>query len=247
MYLPNKIKVEKLKNLYEKINWDLEYDKLYFKNKLLKEKSNINLKEESINEFLIVLLKKYKLHIKKGGTKFGFIFYLKENKILFKCSTCQNLYSIEDISIGFQENKINVGACTKCNSENSKKWRENKNGKEWMNNYISERRNNDDIFRFKSNVRTLINSSFKRNKSNNWKKKTKTENILGCKFDFFRNYIEKKFTKGMTFENYGKWHLDHIKPLALAKNQEDVIMLNHYTNFQPLWASDNFKKGSRYY
>ena len=51
----------------------------------------------------------------------------------------------------------------------------------------------------------------------------------------------------MTFENYGSWHLDHIKPLALAESEEDVILLNHYTNFQPLWAIDNFKKGSIYY
>ena len=65
------------------------------------------------------------------------------------------------------------------------------------------------------------------------------------KFDFFRNYIQKQFTEGMTFENYGSWHLDHIKPLALAKSEEDVILLNHYTNFQPLWAEDNLKKGSK--
>jgi len=93
----------------------------------------------------------------------------------------------------------------------------------------------------------LIRSSFKRKLNNDWKKTSKTENMLGCKFDFFKNYIEKQFTEGMTFKNYGDWHLDHIKPLALAKTEEDVITLNHYTNFQPLWAKDNFKKGSKYF
>lgn len=38
----------------------------------------------------------------------------------------------------------------------------------------------------------------------------------------------------MSFENYGKWHLDHIIPLSTAKTEKEVIILNHYTNFQPL-------------
>ena len=50
----------------------------------------------------------------------------------------------------------------------------------------------------------------------------------------------------MSWENQGKWHLDHIIPISSAKTEEDVIRLNHYTNFQPLWAEDNFKKGKKY-
>lgn len=49
----------------------------------------------------------------------------------------------------------------------------------------------------------------------------------------------------MSLDNYGDWHLDHILPISLAENEEDVIKLNHYTNFQPLWAIDNFKKGNK--
>lgn len=49
----------------------------------------------------------------------------------------------------------------------------------------------------------------------------------------------------MTFENHGEWHLDHIIPLASAINEEDIIKLNHYTNFQPLWSKENLKKGSK--
>jgi len=47
----------------------------------------------------------------------------------------------------------------------------------------------------------------------------------------------------MTLDNQGKWHLDHIIPLATTKTEKDVIRLNHYTNFQPLWAKDNLSKG----
>ena len=254
MYLPKKENLEKLSKLYDSVNWDLEYDKLYLSNKSKNEyynkKNNIitinNLKEENNTDYLSSLYEKYKLHIKNRGTKFGFICFLNENKITFKCSSCSNNFLVEDISFSINT-KINVGACSNCNKKRHTEWKENNNGKEWHSNYISNRYKNDDVFRFKTNVRQLISGSFKRKVNNNWKKKTKTENILGCKFDFFRNYIEKQFTKGMTFENYGSWHLDHIKPLALAESEEDVILLNHYTNFQPLWAIDNFKKGSIYY
>ncbi len=100
------------------------------------------------------------------------------------------------------------------------------------------------ISRFKDNSRNLIKNSFKRN-GNNYKKRTSSEDILGCTIKEFKVYIENKFTDGMTFENHGKWHLDHITPLASATTEEEVIKLNHYTNFQPLWAEDNLKKGSK--
>ena len=248
MYLPKEENKKNLEKLYDNINWDLEYDKLYLSNKSKNEhhnKKHNNFKEESNIDYLSGLYDKYKLHIKNGGTKFGFICFLNENKITFKCRCCFNSFLVEDISFSINT-KINVGACSNCNQKRHKEWRKNNDGLKWMTTYISNRYKNDDIFRFKSNVRQLISGSFKRNKNNIWKKKSKTESILGCKFDFFENYIEKQFTEGMTFENYGKWHLDHIKPLALAKTEEDVIILNHYTNFQPLWAIDNFKKGSKY-
>lgn len=51
----------------------------------------------------------------------------------------------------------------------------------------------------------------------------------------------------MSWENRGDvWHLDHIKPLATATCEEDLIKLFHYTNFQPLLARDNIRKSSIY-
>jgi len=49
----------------------------------------------------------------------------------------------------------------------------------------------------------------------------------------------------MSFKNHGEWHLDHIYPVSLAKSEEEIIKLNHYTNFQPLWAKENIRKGNR--
>jgi len=72
---------------------------------------------------------------------------------------------------------------------------------------------------------------------------------LGCSIDDFKKYLEKKFTIGMTWENYGKhgWHIDHIKPLSLFDLTDRTQLLEacHYTNLQPLWWYDNLSKGSK--
>ena len=75
--------------------------------------------------------------------------------------------------------------------------------------------------------------------------------ILGCSFDFFKKYIESKFEDDMNWSNHGqssvekRWQLDHIVPISLAKNEYEIIKLNHYSNFQPMWESDNKSKGNR--
>jgi hypothetical protein len=69
--------------------------------------------------------------------------------------------------------------------------------------------------------------------------------MLGCDYDFFKAYIERQFKQGMTWENHGKWHFDHIIPVSSAKNEEELIKLNHYTNFQPLWAEENLSKSNK--
>jgi hypothetical protein len=74
------------------------------------------------------------------------------------------------------------------------------------------------------------------------KKDTRTEKILGCSYSFFKAYIEARFKEGMSWENRGQWHLDHIIPLATAKTKKELLKLNHYTNMQPLWANDNLIK-----
>jgi hypothetical protein len=78
-------------------------------------------------------------------------------------------------------------------------------------------------------------------------KNKKTEEMIGCDFIFIKNYLALKFTEGMSWENYGKWHIDHIIPLSSATTEEELYKLCHYTNLQPLWAEDNMKKGNKFW
>jgi len=85
------------------------------------------------------------------------------------------------------------------------------------------------------------------------KKSRKSLDYLGCTWKEFQDYIQSQFYdrvetgEEMTFKNYGMygWHLDHIAPISIAETEGDVILLSHYTNFQPLWAEDNYAKGDK--
>lgn len=82
-------------------------------------------------------------------------------------------------------------------------------------------------------------------------KSKKTFGLLGCNIEELKNHLEKQFTKGMNWGNYGYygWHVDHIIPCSsfnLTKTEEQLKCFNH-TNLQPLWAKDNFEKGGRYF
>lgn len=74
-------------------------------------------------------------------------------------------------------------------------------------------------------------------KNQGYKKNIKTKEILGAEWSVVENHISQQFTEGMSWGNHGEWHIDHIIPLKTAKNKEELIKLNHYSNLQPLWAT----------
>jgi hypothetical protein len=78
-----------------------------------------------------------------------------------------------------------------------------------------------------------------------YRKTSKSKQILGCDYIELKQHLESKFTEGMNWDNYGKWHIDHIYPSSLAETEEEIIRLNHFTNLQPLWAEDNIRKGNK--
>ena len=122
---------------------------------------------------------------------------------------------------------------------------------EYSTNYHLNRIKNDSIYKFQCNIKCLIRNSIK---FRGYKKTTKTSDILGCSTNDFRIYLESKFEDWMTWDNYGLyngelnygWDIDHIIPISIGVNEEEVINLNHYTNLQPLcgYINRNIKRNN---
>ena len=68
---------------------------------------------------------------------------------------------------------------------------------------------------------------------------------VGCTVAQLRKHIERQFAPGMTWENHGSWHIDHIVPLAafdFAAFPAQIKQAEHYTNLRPMWAAENISK-----
>lgn len=116
------------------------------------------------------------------------------------------------------------------------------NNKEQRNKHDKYRKEIDPLYKLRCNIGSLILLNIKKQ---GYTKKSRTYQILGCTFEDFKKHIERQFKVGMNWDNQGKWHLDHIIPASLAKDENELIKLNHYTNFQPLWALENMIKGNK--
>ncbi len=102
--------------------------------------------------------------------------------------------------------------------------------------------------KIKSNLKKRIRSAISNIlKERGFRKNCKTLQILGCDIDYFKFYLESKFETWMTWENRGLyngnfnygWDIDHIIPVSSAKTEEELLLLNHYSNLQPLCSKIN--------
>lgn len=107
--------------------------------------------------------------------------------------------------------------------------------------YQKQRMKKDKTFYVMKLVRNRVNSFIRNNNLKSFSKK------LGCTLETFKLHIESQFKLGMTWENYGEWHIDHIFPLSKANNDDLLKKAVHYTNLQPLWAEENLKKSNKIY
>jgi hypothetical protein len=151
--------------------------------------------------------------------------------------------------------------CLACNRENSIVLNQDEEHKEWKRNYrkqdhVREKANeykkqilqDDPVFRLRINVSTRVSNFFAGRKSAG--KLEKTEELLGCSYAEFHQWIEKQLADRMTMENYGLkgWHLDHVRPVMSFRDKHIDAELDvqkvafNWRNYQPLWGSDNQSK-----
>ena len=78
-----------------------------------------------------------------------------------------------------------------------------------------------------------------------------TLELLGCDGKFLKKHLEKQFSKGMSWGNYGEWHVDHIIPIDYFLKNHDFNNIEvqkecfNYSNLQPLWGLKNMKKRNK--
>ena len=126
-------------------------------------------------------------------------------------------------------------------NEVSRQWR--LKNKEHIRERNKKRRKNDSTYRLKINLkrRTLLALKGKHKNAN-------TMTLLGVtNIELVWKHLELTFKPGMTRENHGKWHIDHIRPCAsfdLSKPEEQAKCF-HYSNLQALWSHENLSKGSK--
>jgi hypothetical protein len=187
-------------------------------------------------------------------------YYIKligQIKIITHQKTCSVCRETKDVSEFHKHRCITDGYRSEC-KECRKKWfkdnydnfadvhrrRTNEyrvNNREQYNKYFRKRYvNNPHLYAW----RGMLNSVIRRIGG---KKESKTFDILGYSAEDLKKHLEKLFTEGMSWDNWGKWHIDHKIPVSSFSNTDDPKIINSLDNLQPMWASDNIKKGNRIY
>jgi hypothetical protein len=176
------------------------------------------------------------------------IFCLYENYLYLcgmekVCNTCNTAKPASDFR--------NRNQCKTC--ENKIRYQKNKIRKQtdpefasWCRSFDVQRKRRkekeDPMTGFIQIMRQCVRKSFTRK---GYTKKSKVHTILGTDWSVVKSHMESLFKEGMTWDNHGEWHIDHIIPISSGKTEDEVVKLCHHTNLQPLWAEENLLKSNK--
>ncbi len=112
--------------------------------------------------------------------------------------------------------------------------------------YERNRKAKDPLYKLINNFRTAIYQVLKENNIN---KNGHYFEILKYTPEDLISHLETKFTNGMTWDNYGEWHVDHIKPISsyiiLEIGDDEFMNCWSLSNLQPLWGKENISKSNK--
>lgn len=182
-------------------------------------------------------------------------FYKKKNGLRSECKVCSKKYStLFRIKNPNYFKNYEIQNKTTIKQRKAQYWLNNKDkyqkyrnlNKEKLRLYYKNRarqkRQLDINFRLTLSLRSRLNKAIKRQQ-----KAGSFVKDLGCSIEELKQYLQSKFQPGMTWENYGKWHIDHIRPLSSfnLEDRKEFILACNYNNLQPLWAKDNLRKSNK--
>lgn len=254
-YIKNREKILQKSKKY--LSSNKEKIKIY--NKSYRDKNKDNIKDKKI-----IYQEKNKDKILKAKKK-----YYRKNKDSLSKKKKEHYYENKDLyrvrnKIYRTENKDKIDLYSKEYQlknkdkirEQRKKFRENNKEKTAYKRslpYVKEKRNENRRKRYKEDFQYKITLLLrcrlsKLLKTQNTKKRNKTLDLIGCSINEFCKHIENQFDENMSWDNHGSyWHLDHIYPLSKADltKESEIKRVMHYSNFQPLEAIENIKKGNK--
>ena len=201
--------------------------------------------------------------VKPKGTRWTMSLYDKGLKYCRSCNEVKELTSFSKNKSCFNGLAVKCKVCkSKRDAEYRQKLRDNGTyteikRKSYLKNIVQHRKNQldynknrrdykkeykttqalwdrDPLAKLRFTLRNLIIQALKKG---GYTKNHKTEQMLGAEFEVVKSHIESQFTNGMSWDNHGEWHVDHIVPLKSGITEDEIIELNHYTNLQPLWAT----------
>ena len=129
-----------------------------------------------------------------------------------------------------------------CRKAADKKYYQSEVGKAKRKANHKNRYDNDPIFKLHHLLRSGFGIWIKGNT-----KTCKTEQYVCCSYNELLDHLESQFDEGMSWENQGEWHIDHFKAQSRFDPtiEEEAYMCWHYTNLQPMWASENISCGNK--
>lgn len=170
-----------------------------------------------------------------------------QNKTVKFCPKCTINKSNSEFNIDTTKSDGLQSQCKACRQKYYKSYfQKTKNltrehRKYYMREYEFRRKKSDINFKLVKQCRIRLNMALK-----NRQKSGSAVRDLGCSIEQLKQHLESKFQPGMTWDNWSRdgWHIDHIIPLCYVDltDREQFLKACHYTNLQPLWAKDNYRK-----
>ena len=164
--------------------------------------------------------------------------------VMKRCYICKEIKLLKEFHKDKHRKDGRSNRCKSCACSRQSSYRKTNKDKinEYRRSYSKNRRKNDPLYRLKKNLSTRTSLAFT---TKYWTKNSGNIEMLGTDYETAFKHIESQFKEGMTWDNRGEWHIDHIIPLSSAKTKEEMEKLCHYTNIQPLWKKENILKGNK--
>ena len=161
-----------------------------------------------------------------------------------KC--CTNCHQVQPIN-NFAVCRLSPdGRSTKCKECRSVRNHKNHRRMKKRRNTINDRIKTDPLYALTTRVRASIHGGIKRYiNGNTTKSSTTCMRLLGCTMEEFMDHFVSTFYGDITLDDFSTFHIDHIVPISFAQTEEELYMLNHYTNLRALTRHDNITKGDK--